>query len=224
MPVKAKISPGWVWRLGLVALFCFGMAAWFLFDGLVTYPRQRVRALEYQRLDEEGRLDEWEEFAQERGWSTANPGEPKTEAEILTQLILAGTLAPPGLFFLLRFLVARKRWVEADETGLRASWGQQLQYDQILWLNKKKWAKKGIAKIIYDEDGRKRRLVLDDWKYEADPTAEILREVEARIDLEQIVGGLPEPPPEEEVPEEEDGYDEIDEIIDDDEATEKDEG
>ncbi len=194
MPIRANISPGFVWRLGLVALFCFGMAGWFLFDGTITYPRQRQRGLAYERLEEEDRLDEWEEYAEERGWSTDPPGEPKTEAEIYTQLILAAAIVPPALFFLFRFLVARKRWVEADETGLRASWGQQLQYDQIVTLNKKKWAKKGIAKIVYDDGGRKRQFVLDDWKYEADPTEEILREVEARINPEQIVGGMPEPP------------------------------
>ncbi len=205
MPIRANISPGFVWRLGLVALFCFGMAGWFLFDGTITYPRQRVRALEYQRLEEEGRLDEWAELAEQRGWSAANPGEPKTDADILTQLILAGALVPPGLFFLVRFLMARKRWVEADETGLRASWGQQLEYAQIVALNKRQWAKKGIARVVYEHEGRKRRFILDDWKYEADPTLDILREVEARIDPEQIVGGLPEPPPDDEVEEEAEG-------------------
>ncbi len=201
MPIRANISPGFVWRLGLVALFCFAMAGWFLFDGTVTYPRQRERALEYQRLEEEGRLDDWPERAEQRGWSTANPGEPKTEAEIWTQIILAGILLPPGLFFLVRFLLARQRWVEADETGLRASWGQQLAYDQIVALNKRQWAKKGIAKVVYEQDGRKRRFLLDDWKYEADPTLEILREVEARIEPDRIVGGHPEPPPEDDIEE-----------------------
>lgn len=205
MPVRANISPGFVWRLGLVALFCFAMAGWFLFDGMIKYPRQREQALEYQRLEEADRLDEWPEVAEQRGWSTANPGEPKTEAEIWTQIILAGVLLPPGLFFLIRFLAARKRWIEADETGLRASWGQQLGYDQIVALNKRQWARKGIAKVVYEQEGRKRRFLLDDWKYEADPTEEILREVEARIEPDQIVGGHPEPPLEDDVEEETEG-------------------
>ncbi len=203
MPIRAKISLGFVGRLGLVALFCFGMAGWFLFDGTITYPRQRERALAYEHLKQEERLDQWEELAEERGWSTEPPGEPKTEAEIWTQLILAGVLVPPALFFLVRLFVVRKRWVEADETGLRASWGEQLQYDQIVRLDKKKWAKKGIAKVIYEAGGRRRSFILDDWKYEPDPTEEILCEVESRIDPEQIVGGPPEPPPEEEDIEEE---------------------
>ena len=151
MPIRANISPGFTWRLSLVAVFCFGMALWFLFDGLVTYPRQSERALEYQRLEEEGRLDEWEGLAQKRGWSTENPGEPKTEADSYGQFIFAGLLVPPGLIFVFRFLRARKRWVEATETGLRASWGQQLDFEQIVGLDKRQWAKKGIAKVIYEE-------------------------------------------------------------------------
>lgn len=208
MPLRANISPGFVWRLGLVALFCFGMALWFLFDGTITYPRQRQRILAdpelreraevFEQLEKEGRKHDWEIVARDRDWPLEEPELPKTEAEIHTQLILAGVLVLPALLFLIRFLLARKRWIEADETGLRASWGQQLGYDRIISLNKKQWAKKGIAKITYQEGARKRRFVLDDWKYEADPTVAILREVEARIDPEQIFGGLPEPLPEEE--------------------------
>ncbi len=193
MPIRANISPGFVWRLALVAAFCFGMALWFLFDGLVTYPRQRERALEYQRFEKEKRLDEWEEFAQERGWSTENPGEPKTVADSQEQFVFVGLLIPPGLIFLYRFLRARKRWIEVTETGLVASWGQQVEFDQIVALNKKLWAKKGIAKVIYQVDRRDRRFILDDWKFEADPTEDILRQVEARIDPDQIIGGFPEP-------------------------------
>ncbi len=198
MPVRANISPGFLWRLALVALFCLFMAGWFLFDGLWTYPRQRERALEYERLEAEERLDEWEGIAQQRGWPTDNPGEPKTEADIVTQLVFVGLLTPPGLFFLFRYLRARKRWVESTDTGLRTSWGQQLDFDQITTLNKRQWDKKGIAKVAYQQDGRTRRLVLDDWKFEADPTTAILREVESRIDAEQIVGGEPEPPEDDE--------------------------
>ena len=197
MPLRANISPSYVWRVALVGVVCLGIAGWFLFDGVVTYPRQRTRALEYQQLEEEDRLDEWEDLARQHGWSTADPGKPKSEAEILTQLILGGLVMPPALLFLIRFLMIRKRWVEADETGLRSSSGRQLQFDQIVSLNKKQWSKKGIAVVVYQQGKRKRRFVLDDWKYEPDPTVAILREVEARIDREQIVGGAPEPPPKE---------------------------
>ena len=169
------------------------MGGWFLFDGLWTYPRQRERALEYQRLKTENRLGEWASLAQERGWPAEDPGKPKTQGDIVGQVAFVMLLAPPGLICLFCFLRARSRWIESTETGLRASWGQQLQFDQITSLNKQQWNKKGIAKVVYREGPRTRRLVLDDWKFESGATKAILREVESHIDAEQIVGGAPEP-------------------------------
>jgi len=194
MPVTAKISASYLWRLGLIALFCLGFALWFLYDGAITYPGQRERALKYQELKEEGRLAEWKEIAAQHGWPLEHPGEPKHEAEIYSQLAFAALMALPGLLF--AFLVFRTwgRWIELNETGLRTSWGRRLEFGQITKLDKKKWKSKGIARIRYQQNGRNRQLVLDDCKYEVDPTKAILREVESRLDADQIVGGLPEPP------------------------------
>jgi hypothetical protein len=192
VPVRAKIDRKFLLRLGLTALAFAAFASWFLYDGTITYPRQRERALEYLKLEEEGRLDEWEAIAAERGWPTENPGEPREVAEIYAQLVLASLLALPALLYVFLFLRARGRWIEMDENGLRTSWGRQLEFDDIVLLDKKLWRKKGIAKITYEQNGRKRRLVLDDWKYDAEETKEILCEVESHIEIDQIVGGIPE--------------------------------
>ena len=176
----------------------FGIALWFLVDGTITYPRQRERALAYHELKEEDRLGEWEEIAGRRGWPTEDPGEPKEQFEIYVQLVIAALVAVPGLWFALQFLRTRGRWIELHETGLRTSGGRQLEFGQIISLDKKKWKTKGIAKIRYRQNGRKRRLVLDDWIYDAEPTKAILCEVESHLDVDQIVGGAPEPLPLEE--------------------------
>jgi hypothetical protein len=193
MPPRANVSPVYLRRLALIAGICLFMAGWFLFDGLWTYPRQRERAREYQRLKAEDRLGQWKSLAQERGWPTEDPGKPKTQGDIIGQVAFVVLLAPPGLICLFCFLRARTRWIELTETGLCTSWGQQLQFDQIATLNKQQWDRKGIAKVVYREGHRTRRLVLDDWKFESVSTKTILREVEAHIDVEHIVGGAPEP-------------------------------
>jgi len=198
MPVRASIDPKYLWRLGLAALAFLGTALWFLYDGKVTYPRQRQRALKYLELEEKERLGEWEEIAKQRGWPLEDPGEPKEEVEIQVQLIIAALASVPGLLFAFFFIRTRGRWIEVSESGLCTSWGRQLEFGQIISLDKKKWKSKGIAKISYRQNGRKRRVVLDDWKYHFDPTKAILREVESRLDASQIVGGLPEPPAEDE--------------------------
>jgi len=219
MPVKANIDTKFLSRLGLTGLAILALALWFLYDGIIAYPKERERALAYQKLETEARLDQWENTAAEHGWSTEKPEkfehlfdlkEPKKleeaqeelkkahNTDIAIQRWLAGIVAVPALLFLYRYFRARGRWIEAHETGLRTSWGQQLEFGQIVSLDKKKWKSKGIARIDYRQNGRKRRLVLDDWKFDADPTKAILLEVESRIDVGQIVGGAPEPLPEDE--------------------------
>jgi hypothetical protein len=193
MLLRATVSPAYLWRLAAIAAICLFMGGWFLFDGLWTYPRQRERALEYQRLKTEDRLAEWQSLAQQRGWRTEDPGKPKSRGDIVGQLSFVALLVPSGLIVLVCFLRARTRWIELTETGLRTSVGQQLQFDQIATLNKRLWVKKGIAKLVYCEGRRARRLVLDDWKFETDPMRAILREIESHIDVTQIVGGEPEP-------------------------------
>ncbi len=198
MLVRANIDPKYVRQFLLTAAVFFAFALWFLFDGLVTYPRQRERALAYQELVEEDRGDEWEQMAAERGWPTKDPGDPKEELDIQIQLVLGGIAALPGLWFVIGFFRVRRRWIEMDENGLQSSLGQKLEFDQIEALDKRKWRSKGIAKISYRADGRRRRLVLDDWKYDRKATETILRGVESHLAVEQITGGSPEPPPEEE--------------------------
>jgi hypothetical protein len=207
--MKANIDRKFLWRLGLSASAFLGIALWFLYDGVIAYPRQRERALAYRELKKEDRLDEWQEFASQRGWPTKDPGKPKEEADFYVQRAIAFLAAVPGVLFSLLYIRARGRWIEANETGLRTSWGRQLEFGQIVSLDKKKWKSKGIAKILYRKNRRKRRLFLDDWKYEAEPTQAILREVESRLDVSQIVGGVPEALAEEEPREDEAGEEEL---------------
>ena len=200
MPVKATIDRKYLLRLGLTTLGVFGLALWFLYDGTVTYPRQRERALVYQGIEEEERAEKWPEIAEEHGWPIRSPGMPKEEIDIQIQLVLAAVVTVPGILCLFFFLRACGRWIEMNQTGLRTSWGRQLEFGDIILLNKKKWRSKGIAKITYRQNGRKRRLVLDDWKFATEPTREILREVESHLDASQITGGPPEALSEQEPP------------------------
>jgi hypothetical protein len=191
--MKANIDRKYLWRLGLIASGVLAMALWFLYDGAITYPRQRERALEYQGLEEEGRLNEWKEIARQRGWPTEAPGKPKEDVDIHIQFVMASLVALPGLLYSFLLLRARGRWIEVDGTELRTSWGQRVEFGQIVTLDKKKWKSKGIAKVHYRRNGRKCRLILDAWKYDAEPARAILREVESGLDANQIVGGVPEP-------------------------------
>ena len=201
MPQRTNIRGSFVARMALVGLACFGFMLWCLFDGLVTYPNQKKRAEKYIDFKQNAGAEwkqEWKDFAQEKGWSDLDPGEPKKEADFTVQFIMATGAGTGALIFLLLALRNRGRWIEGDETGLSTSWGQRCPWDSMFELNKKKWRNKGIAVVRYEQDGRKRRIVLDDCKYDVEGTEALLREVESRLRDEQIVGGPPEPPPEDE--------------------------
>jgi hypothetical protein len=201
MPQRANIRGSFVARMAIVGLGCFGFMSWCLFDGLVTYPNQRERALKYIDVKRDGGANwkqEWEDYAKERGWSDLDPKEPKKEGEFTVQFIMATAAGTGALIFLFLALRNRGRWIEGDETGLSTSWGHRCPWDSIFELNKKKWRNKGIAVVRYDQDGSKKRIVLDDCKYDIEGTEALLREVESRLRDDQIVGGPPEPPPESE--------------------------
>jgi len=203
MSVKAHITKQFTWRLALISAVCFGISMWFLYDGMVAWPRQNQQAeaqgaLEYHELIKEKRLDEWPALAEENGWPEEGPELKWREpAEIIAQRVISAIIALPAILYAFFFFRDRRRWVEMTDTGLQSSWGKQLKFDQIELLNKKKWKAKGIAKVVYRQNGRKGVFVLDDWKYDTEPTRTMLREVESRIDPEQIVGGFPEPTDEE---------------------------
>lgn len=197
MTIRAKINSRHLLRLAVIGSFCIGLSLWSLYDGLVGWPNQRVRALAFQELDQQDRLEEWRDYAIERGWDVVNPGPPKTPTEINNQFFMVGIAGIAGLWIFIHLLRSMGRWVEADGSGLVNSRGHQLQFEQITALDKKKWGKKGIAKIQYQANGKKKQFVLDDFIFQREPTDAILLLVEEKIGHEKIVNGKPEPPADE---------------------------
>ena len=299
--IRANIARGYLFRLAMVAFFGGGLGFWCVYDGLVTYPAQRDRALAYRqildealeteteraeraasalmaptpplqwstkqwakqvhrelarkdddkseqsgiflrltflyqhleegqasKLSEEDRLNlrgslrkrlnkmtnfpgdftddpkspiyavsekttaDWRQKTSREGWTEDDPGEPKNEYAIDQQFYMAGGIFPFALLFLFRFLRSRRRSVEATDEGIVASWGPSVAFSQIDEFDKKRWDKKGIAKIRYSADGKRRTFVLDDCNFEHLPIRAMVRLVESKIRPDQIVGGDPE--------------------------------
>jgi hypothetical protein len=199
MTIKAENDPRYSRRFLLMGVAAIGFALWFLYDGAITYPNQRERALAYEELQKENAddpvafRDRWHETAAKNSWPTSYPGEPKTENDITLQFVMAGIVTVVAALLLSIPLRSRGRWIEASDSGITSSWGENFHYDQVRELNKRQWRSKGIAKVTYDDGGRKRRFVIDDYKFDRYPTDDILFQLEQHIDPGLITGGPPEP-------------------------------
>lgn len=205
MNLRTEINPRYLVRLGIVGVMCTGMCLLCIKDGYITYPNQAKYAEEFQKFSEEHEdldkkdvADKWNETASNsHGWTADLLKEPRTPYEINQQFVMAAVTGLIGLFFLYKLLSNRGRWIEADDKRLWTSEKREVAYDAISTLDKKLWDNKGIAKVLYESDGKQQKIVLDDCNYDRKTTNEILRHVEDNIDHSIITNGTPEPPPKE---------------------------
>jgi hypothetical protein len=198
--IRADNDPKFSRRFLYMGIAAIGFSLWCLYDGFVKYPREQQRALAWEKDFANKTTEEWIAFAEEQGWSTSLPKQSKTDEEykfsIVSQYVMAAVSGLVGLYLVSIPLRARGRWIESSEDGVTSSWGQSFKFEDVVGLEKRQWRSKGIAKVTYLDGGRKRRFVIDDYKFDRYKTDEILYELEQRIDPAMITGGPPEPPPE----------------------------
>lgn len=195
MTTRANFQKNYLMRYAIVSGACSVFALWFAYDGFIGYPSKLPVAEAFDELrsieDDERRINEWQEVAEQRGFPKDIP--TKTAEEIhsdITGQYFFGALnlciaIPLGILW----LRARGSWVESTEQGLASSWGQSVNFSNVTKLDKKRWAKKGIATAHYSEDGVEKKFVFDDFKYEREPLGQILRTLESVLEREQIVNG-----------------------------------
>jgi hypothetical protein len=190
----------------IIGIAAFGYSLFFYYDGAIKWPQQRERILTHEKLAEELKDEDrvifqqrWHAITKEKGWPiSVPPGEAKTDAEIKMQFVFGAGLSLIGLWLLWGVWRARGQWIEQTKNGLTSSWGQTLDYDNVLAIDKRKWRNKGIAKIRYQDGNRKRRFVLDNFKFDRDTTDRILYDLESRVGHDKITNGPPEQAPHEE--------------------------
>ena len=190
---KAKISEGYRWRLGIIAIAALAFGAYCVYDGAIAYPHQKEVAEAYAEVKQTHKdkfQAAWEARVQAEGWDVNLNETPKGKStgDIITQYVMAvgcGLIALPFLWF---FIHSYLRWYGTDARGLHAHGGRHAAWDEITKLDKGRWKSKGIAVVHYSTGGGEKTITLDDWKFHTDPTRAILREVEAHIDESRIDG------------------------------------
>ncbi len=189
---RIEFQKSYLMRYAIMATVGILFSLWFLYDGLIGYPRKLPAARAYDELrdlETEQRLSRWEQVAEENGWPRRPP--EKTAEEIQSDIV--GQYVWATLFAILGFPAAyllwtsRGRWIEETEEGVRTSWGQEVRFADVRRLDKRRWANKGIAKAFYA--GPEGVFVFDDFKYDRDKIDALLRRLESTLPRDRIVGG-----------------------------------
>ena len=175
------------------------IAAWFLYDGYVVWPNEADRHAEFVEIETalvaSGKIEavehqphgaevneylriEWERHAKQSGYKRDMPKE-RTDASIREQRMIGWVMMAGSALFALWIGWNHKLRVRAEGEVVIGTSGQRVELDSIVKIDRKQWAKKGIAFAIYEVEGKPRRLTLDDHKFSG--CEAIILEAERRI-------------------------------------------
>ncbi len=175
MPAEARVMRTWIQQKGLIPVFLFGFAVWFLWDGLLGWPRSNERFDEHVRLKDKS--GEWEKRCTERGWTVEPPHKRYGRSDIITQFAIAGLTGVIGAFSLVFWLRAKKTFIRSEDDAVITPSGVRVPYASITDLDLRKWKSKGLATVAYSLEGAKGRFILDDAKYDPAGLDAILEDI-----------------------------------------------
>ena len=164
MPAESRVLRTWIQQKGLIPVFLIGFSLWFLWDGLIGYPRSNERWDMHETL--KGKSGEWEKYCASKGWTTEVPHERLGKSKVNAQYVCAGVAGAIGIFSLIYWLRAKKAFIRSEADAMITPSGRRVAYASITVIDLRQWNSKGLATVLYSQDGSKGRFVLDDAKYE----------------------------------------------------------
>ena len=188
--VTARMRPGYQRRKLLWAALWLGMGLWYAYDGFIAWPkllpvRDTYNAFRDERvaegLEPEEVQEAWEAYADEhhlpRGTMHHQPG--KRQQDLTVQRIIAGALLLIACGQGFSFIRSYKHWVAIEGQRLTTSGGADFTLDQVKELDLRRWDRKGIAVVVYEKDGKRDAVVLDDWKFDTHLVRKIVDAIRA---------------------------------------------
>ena len=173
----ARISTEWRRRMLFMLFMISGIAAWFLYDGYILWPDEAQRHAEYLEIkdmliDTGGAVDgkstsvrlAWERHARVKDYRSKIPKE-RTDDDIKEQRVVGWIMTVGALLYGAWIAWNHTRQVRVEGEIVIGASGQRVELDSITAIDRKKWKNKGIAHGIYEEDGKQRRLCLDEHKF-----------------------------------------------------------
>jgi hypothetical protein len=160
------VAPPDNWYRGKRLIFAIALivgGAWFAYDGWIRWPRENEQALKVAGVTKL----------------------PHTEFDIKLQKILAVSLPPLGLLWLVRIFYTSRGAYRLWGDTLSVPGHPEIPIDSVTQIDLSRWDRKGIAVLQYEHNGRTARFVLDDFIYQRKPTDEILDRIKARVAPEE---------------------------------------
>jgi hypothetical protein len=191
MQVVAEISKEWRRRMIFMGFMIWGSGLWFAYDGYIAWPAEEQR---YQKLVDltADFIEEGDKFTDKnpevkQAWTAyaaendLKPKVPKhrSAGDLAGQRGIAGFFGLIGVIFTTWVLLQHRKSVRAEGEVITGAGGETVNFDEIVEMDRHKWETKGIAYAIYERDGKRRKLCLDDHKFIG--AEAIILEAEKRI-------------------------------------------
>lgn len=181
MAVEARISSIWNMQKFFISIFFMAVGLWFFWDGAIKYPASNRRWSAYEQHKTEGRLAEWPAYAAGQGWVEKQPKKFFSKEDIAAQYVCGGLAAIVGVLLFAYWFTQRHRTLRTDAEAVYTPAGTRVPFAAVTGIGKKKWESKGLATVRYEEGGRQLQFIVDDYKFETDPTRQILSEIEEHL-------------------------------------------
>ena len=188
MPAEARISSTWKNQKLLVGLLVLAFGGYFFFDGAIGWPRSNARFLKHQEFADAKNEAGWITYCAENGVNPEVPHKLHTHDDLMAQFAFGTLLVGIGAIILVYWATQIRRVVKTDDEAVHTPAGTRVPFTAITGVGKKQWESKGIARVRYELDGRKGEFVVDDYKFETDPSRIILKEIEEKL-LARTGGG-----------------------------------
>jgi hypothetical protein len=177
--IVAKGSADYRIRRYLMTLLLIAGGIWFAYDGWKGWPDENRKIKELnEQLNAADKAGDHDAYSRIKN----NPLTDKkshTDLDIRWQKNLAFILPIGGLLFLIWTLYNSRGEYRLEGTKLSVPGHPTVQFLEVTGIDKSKWDRKGIAYIHYaTADGSKRKLKLDDFVYQQQPTDDIFKRIE----------------------------------------------
>lgn len=191
MDFKATIAKGYRTRLLLIAIGAMLYAAWCLYDAMIGYPDGQLARETFEQVQDEHPEDwktKWPEVAAENGWDGTKEPDEVSDLDIGTQWIQFGIVFPIGAYCLYSLAVWSRRYIGVDGSKLYATGGVEVPFDKVTSIEASRWESKGIAQVTYDLGQGQKSVLIDDWKYEREPSGQIFQRLREGVDADNVIG------------------------------------